>query len=89
MKPKIIDMGTMHFTHDELVEFEDPQASAHPNGVNFHVFQCCDCGAHTDSGNADDIRHHITCNPGESDYWEKEYESMPTDEELRESGDLI
>lgn len=84
MKPKTVDMGTTHFTHAELVEFDDPSADKYPNGLTIHVIQCCECGAHTNDGIAENIPHYDSCTPGESDKWEKHYADMPTDEELEE-----
>lgn len=77
----------IHFTHAELVEYNDPEADKYPNGLTLIVVQCTDCGAHTNDGIADNIPHQATCVQGEADRWAEEYADMPTDEELlKENG---
>ena len=45
------------------------------------MFICDDCGAHADHPSL--IKHHESCNPGESAYWQEYYDQLdePTDDD--------
>jgi hypothetical protein len=72
-EPQIIDMGKTHFSQQELRDFGDPRWMIRPKGLTIHVFQCVDCGAHTNTGNPADITHFPSCRPGEAERWERFY----------------
>lgn len=77
-KPQILDMGVIHFDREFLREMNDPRADDSPDGYSIHVFQCADCGAYTNDGNPDHIKHHATCVAGESERWCKFYSKEAT-----------
>lgn len=43
------------------------------------VWQCNDCGAHADK--PENVKHHDTCVPGESQKWEEFYNKANEEEE--------
>jgi hypothetical protein len=56
-----------------------------PIKTEYGTFYCCDnCGAHADDPN--EIKHHATCKPSESKYWQDYYEQAAKEEE-EEGGD--
>ena len=43
------------------------------------VTQCLDCGDYVVNGKMEDIKHHSSCMPGESEKWEEYYEQEDSD----------
>lgn len=68
-QPEIADMGTYHYTQDELRELDDPNWQRMPSGLTIHCLICVDCGAQTNDGEPSHIQHHSLCCPGESKRW--------------------
>lgn len=50
-----------------------PDEITHLDDDDLDVWSCDNCGAHSLTG-PDDIKHYVTCTPGEAKYWEKHYE---------------
>lgn len=46
--------------------------------VEYNVFVCDDCGAHAEDPR--EVKHHPTCNPGESRHWEEFYSEANEEE---------
>jgi hypothetical protein len=47
-------------------------------GEGVVVYQCVDCGAH--AFERENVKHHASCKPGESEKWEKFYEDAYKEE---------